>query len=828
MKKLLLLSLILVSIAASASVFNGKIQSFKQPDESYVEVKLFGTEYYIRAESFDGYTVIRDAVTGYICYAKISEDGRQLQSTGIIYRGKQDLGSSQHTSLNLQKHLDINSKARTLEINKKMQALGGTATNNIFNMSNGSLDVARTPVMNVSGSIKGLTIVVDFSDEPASLPITDFEDFCNGLNYTGFGNNGSLRQYYADISGGLLDYENEVFGYYRAPLTFAAYDAMPYGTGAHQILDLTLNWVDSLGFDFSTLSLNPDSSIMAINLMYTGNPPNWAQGMWHHQGFFGSFTADGVKSGSYNCSPAGSPLQIAVVAHENGHMICKWPDTYKYDNNSGDAGIGAFDLMCWYGSYINPTPPNPLFLNNVGWGKVVDVTNYNGMNTDTANSSTSYIYRNLNDSNEFFLFQNRMRYGRSFYIDDEGLTVWHIDRNGDNQTWHHEVFLEHANNVMANQVGACFHSGAHDEFGDATVPNSAFYNGDPSGLRIWDISSEDTVITYMLGSGVQSAKLHLNFVSLTNDNNSNGFIEPAESADMNVTTFNTGQINSVNAVLTCTPIGATASYVTVNTSPILINQIDTVQTVPATFNISLLPSTPLGTTISLRFSISDGIDSIYITRNFIAGVTIQMSEVTDTICSALFFDAGGVFNYSDNTDFITTFYPLLSTQKLSADFASFNLEYEAGCNYDFLAIFDGPSTASNLLGVFCGTNNPGLITSTDVTGALTFVFHSDGASTDSGWVALLSCSTVTGAFNNLTEKDFKLYPNPTKGVVRFTSPIFPATVSLFDITGKELMQQNFDESSELLFDMSGYAEGMYTLKVQTQNSIVAKKLLLNR
>ena len=40
-----------------ASPFNGKIVLFKQADGSSVDVKLFGTEYYMRAEGLDGFTL---------------------------------------------------------------------------------------------------------------------------------------------------------------------------------------------------------------------------------------------------------------------------------------------------------------------------------------------------------------------------------------------------------------------------------------------------------------------------------------------------------------------------------------------------------------------------------------------------------------------------------------------------------------------------------------------------------------------------------------------------------------------------------------------------
>ncbi len=204
----------------------------------------------------------------------------------------------------------------------------------------------------VSGAIKGLCIVVDFSDEPGTLPMDEFESFCNDMDYSNFGNNGSLRKYYYDISGGIVDYQNFVFGYFRAPKTFAAYDSMHIADGAKAILDLALNWIESLGFDFSTLSINPDGSIRAINLMYTGVPKAWNEGMWWHQGSYTDFSADGVRSGKYNCSIAYNPLSLATVVHENGHMICHWDDTYKYYDQSGPDGIGAFDLMCNYANAL--------------------------------------------------------------------------------------------------------------------------------------------------------------------------------------------------------------------------------------------------------------------------------------------------------------------------------------------------------------------------------------------------------------------------------------------------------------------------------------------
>ncbi len=323
MKNCLLGIFLLVTVIFFAANYNGEINQFKQPDGSVVDLNFFGSEYYMRSEGLDSYTLIRDEQTKWICYAKLNEDGTQLVSTGIVYRGKLNDPTSLRNNLNIPHHLQINLKSRQLLIEKNMQLLGdeNKKTNRLSTPNQTGNSLNGTPINPLSGNILGLTIIVDFSDEVGTEPMSEYEAFCNDLAYSNFGNNGSVRTFYQDISGGLLDYQNVVFGYFRAPQTFAYYDALPYAQGAKQILSLALNWIKSTGFDFSTLSTNPDGGIMAINLMYTGNPPTWAQGMWFHKGSYTGFNANGVHSDAYNTSPAAAPLKLSTIVHENGHMI---------------------------------------------------------------------------------------------------------------------------------------------------------------------------------------------------------------------------------------------------------------------------------------------------------------------------------------------------------------------------------------------------------------------------------------------------------------------------------------------------------------------------
>lgn len=120
--------------------------------------------------------------------------------------------------------------------------------------------------------------------------------------------------------------------------------------------------------------------------------------------------------------------------------------------------------------------------------------------------------------------------------------------------------------------------------------------------------------------------------------------------------------------------------------------------------------------------------------------TYNMSNTPVTVQNGQtihFYDPGGTNNYSNSSNYTQTFSAAHSSQCLQVSFSSFSLENNSTCSYDYLEIYDGNSVNGIFLGKFCGTNSPGLITST--TGALTFIFHSDGSVNNTGWVAEISC-----------------------------------------------------------------------------------------
>ena len=165
------------------------------------------------------------------------------------------------------------------------------------------------------GSVVGLTICVDFSDEPETIPITEVDDYCNLTGYTGYGNNGSIYNYFYDVSGGNLEYTNIVVGYYRADNPKTYYDDVdrPFGEAARELLDEALTWLDGQGFDFTQLTTD-NGRMVALNVFYAGTrQPIWAAGLWPHAGYYDGFTSSsGISSGRYQMTDMGNELKQAV------------------------------------------------------------------------------------------------------------------------------------------------------------------------------------------------------------------------------------------------------------------------------------------------------------------------------------------------------------------------------------------------------------------------------------------------------------------------------------------------------------------------------------
>jgi hypothetical protein len=106
-----------------------------------------------------------------------------------------------------------------------------------------------------------------------------------------------------------------------------------------------------------------------------------------------------------------------------------------------------------------------------------------------------------------------------------------------------------------------------------------------------------------------------------------------------------------------------------------------------------------------------------------------------TACGQVARDPGGTGNYSNNQNVTTTYCSSNAGEVVQMTFTQFATEL----NFDFVRIYNGPSTASPLLGTFSGSTIPGPFTSTHPSGCLTVNFTSDVSNVAAGYAADLSC-----------------------------------------------------------------------------------------
>jgi hypothetical protein len=132
---------------------------------------------------------------------------------------------------------------------------------------------------------------------------------------------------------------------------------------------------------------------------------------------------------------------------------------------------------------------------------------------------------------------------------------------------------------------------------------------------------------------------------------------------------------------------------------------------------------------------------------------------TVNTCAGTFTDAGGAAaNYGNNENYTVSFCSN-NGQPISFNFTSFNVETTGGtCNNDFLEIYDGTNTAAPLIGRYCGTALPGIVTSSGT--CLTFRFVSNATVVQVGWSATISC--INCALASCTSFSNLAFANPTQ------------------------------------------------------------------
>ncbi len=88
--------------------------------------------------------------------------------------------------------------------------------------------------------------------------------------------------------------------------------------------------------------------------------------------------------------------------------------------------------------------------------------------------------------------------------------------------------------------------------------------------------------------------------------------------------------------------------------------------------------------------------------------------------------------------------------------------------------------------------------------------------------------TITSVPKNIRQTEIMAYPNPTKGKVFIDLSLFEAsTISVYDLAGRLVLTNQFDNSSRVSIDLSGQTPGIYLMHIRTESSHQIKKLVVD-
>ena len=367
------------------------------------------------------------------------------------------------------------------------------------------------------GTLRVIVVLVEFSDQAFGSTAAHFNDlfFSSGVMP-----HGSVKEYYRDVSGGLVDIAGEVVGPFTLPQTLAWYAngnfgiARPSGIARANIMAQDAAAAADPSVDFGLYDNDGNGFVDAFVVVHagsggeqTGNPGD----IWSHKWTLPSaMAADGKQIFAYLTIP--QDAKLGVCAHELGHLLFGFPDLYDTDNTS--EGIGNWCLMAggsWTGGGDIPAHPSAWCKASQGWVSVHNVTRSGTLSIPDVKTARGVhrVWKRGAGGNEYFLLENRQRVGFDAALPGDGLLIWHVDeaQPGNTDENHYKVALMQADSLRDMELdhnrgdaGDPYPgSTGNTTFGSTSAPDSNSYANQPTCVSVTQISASGPTMTAKVG-----------------------------------------------------------------------------------------------------------------------------------------------------------------------------------------------------------------------------------------------------------------------------------------------------------------------------------------
>jgi M6 family metalloprotease-like protein len=400
-----------------------------------------------------------------------------------------------------------------------------------------------------SGNFNLLAVAVHFTDKPGTVTLTYFDN----LIFAPPGS-GSVAHYYHEISYGSLTLVtvntpstmgwvrpkrsyNGTGGYVNADGIAGTSDDWGWGAfplNIQGIVSDTIPLIDPV-VDFSQYDNDNDGFVDSVVFIHagpgaeiTGSPSDAWSCAWNMSASNGPgplVTQDGVSVDNFTFNPeyivnAGDHT-IGVYCHELGHSLFGLPDVYDLDASS--YGVGDWSLMgtgAWNGPLMwvpwigwipgggSPAWPDAWCRTVMGFEHPLPTDgDMPGFAFPPVESGPALVVRLRSPQlgpKEYFLVENRQRWGFDSFLPGTGLLIWRVDEDKWNQwefntyectlsphcqcpTWHYLLALEQADGLLdlenktnTGDTGDPFPGASgNTTFGFGTTPESGSWYTSP-------------------------------------------------------------------------------------------------------------------------------------------------------------------------------------------------------------------------------------------------------------------------------------------------------------------------------------------------------------
>lgn len=309
-------------------------------------------------------------------------------------------------------------------------------------------------------------LLVSFTDQPPQYDPSLFQTLI--FDTLGVNPDGSMAEYYDEVSRGALQLRGDVYGWYPLPHEKNYYAADSYGVrrlGAPQNsagLVQHLAAAADADVDFSQYDRDGDGEVDLFFVVHTGLGAEAAPGdrtnLWSINASLSSgwsgvvpYVTDDLRPGSTNqyitidrfcivpelsSVRLGEMAEIGTYCHEFGHGL-GWPDLYDASTLGGGTNLGPGNwCLMSTGAFggdsqtpERPTRPCAWAMMDAGWVSTDNLVETERVSFAPVDESGT-VYRlwwQGEASSEYFLIENRRRRGYDQDLPGEGLLVYRVE-----------------------------------------------------------------------------------------------------------------------------------------------------------------------------------------------------------------------------------------------------------------------------------------------------------------------------------------------------------------------------------------------------------------